>query len=134
MAYKLNEISQYVAQPAPPSSDATYEVLKLSQLRRYGDIRLSENPVVDPEKGGIPRFVQVAHLAKAPILNGSEGRLLSGSCPHHNLSNVPSLTSGGLDRLLRMNRLRWAARRDNLPQSCLLNVPSKKAVWGRSGG
>ncbi|KAK1310743.1 hypothetical protein QJS10_CPA08g00948 [Acorus calamus] len=37
-----------------------------------GDIRLSENPIVDPEKGGIPRFVQVARLAKVQILNGSE--------------------------------------------------------------
>lgn len=36
------------------------------------DIRLSENPIVDPAKGGVPRFVLVARLAKAKILNGSE--------------------------------------------------------------
>ncbi|KAK1310746.1 hypothetical protein QJS10_CPA08g00947 [Acorus calamus] len=41
------------------------------------DIRLSENPIVDPEKGGIPRFVQVARLAKVQILNGSEDIRLS---------------------------------------------------------
>ncbi|XP_008775749.2 tubulin-folding cofactor E isoform X2 [Phoenix dactylifera] len=36
------------------------------------DIRLSENPIVDPAQGGVPRFVLVARLAKAKILNGSE--------------------------------------------------------------
>ncbi|XP_077231741.1 tubulin folding cofactor E / Pfifferling (PFI) isoform X2 [Tasmannia lanceolata] len=36
------------------------------------DVRLSENPIVDPGKGGIPRFVLVARLAKVRILNGSE--------------------------------------------------------------
>ncbi|KAF9603547.1 hypothetical protein IFM89_037028 [Coptis chinensis] len=38
------------------------------------DIRLSENPIVDPAKGGIPRFVLIARLAKVEILNGSEVR------------------------------------------------------------
>ncbi|KAF8411905.1 hypothetical protein HHK36_004463 [Tetracentron sinense] len=36
------------------------------------DIRLSENPIADTGKGGIPRFVLIAHLAKVGILNGSE--------------------------------------------------------------
>ncbi|PKI47402.1 tubulin-folding cofactor E [Punica granatum] len=36
------------------------------------DVRLSENPVTDPGRGGIPRFVQVARLAKVQVLNGSE--------------------------------------------------------------
>jgi hypothetical protein len=36
------------------------------------DIRLSENPIADPGRGGIPRFVLVARLAKVEILNGSE--------------------------------------------------------------
>ncbi|KAK1315508.1 hypothetical protein QJS10_CPA06g01019 [Acorus calamus] len=40
----------------------------------------------------------------------NEGQLLSGSRPHHDLPNIPSLTSGGLGRLLDSNRLRWAAR------------------------
>lgn len=36
------------------------------------DIRLSENPVADPGRGGIPRFVLIARLSKVEILNGSE--------------------------------------------------------------
>ncbi|XP_058090068.1 tubulin-folding cofactor E [Magnolia sinica] len=36
------------------------------------DVRLSDNPVADPGKGGIPRFVSIARLAKVQILNGSE--------------------------------------------------------------
>ncbi|WMV55138.1 hypothetical protein MTR67_048523 [Solanum verrucosum] len=36
------------------------------------DIRLSENPIVDPRKGGVPRFVLIARLAKVEILNGSQ--------------------------------------------------------------
>ncbi|KAM7279303.1 hypothetical protein ACFE04_006437 [Oxalis oulophora] len=38
------------------------------------DIRLSENPVADPGRGGIPRFVLIARLAKVEMLNGSEVR------------------------------------------------------------
>lgn len=36
------------------------------------DIRLSDNPIADPAKGGAPRFVLVARLEKVKILNGSE--------------------------------------------------------------
>ncbi|KAK3137774.1 hypothetical protein QOZ80_5BG0457050 [Eleusine coracana subsp. coracana] len=36
------------------------------------DIRLSDNPIADPAKGGAPRFVLVARLGKVKILNGSE--------------------------------------------------------------
>jgi hypothetical protein len=36
------------------------------------DVRLSDNPVADPAKGGAPRFVLVARLGKVGILNGSE--------------------------------------------------------------
>ncbi|XP_059659317.1 tubulin-folding cofactor E [Cornus florida] len=36
------------------------------------DIRLSENPIADPGRGGVPRFVLIAHLAKVEVLNGSE--------------------------------------------------------------
>lgn len=36
------------------------------------DIRLSENPIADPGRGGIPRFVLIARLSKVEILNGSE--------------------------------------------------------------
>ncbi|KAK6918072.1 CAP Gly-rich domain [Dillenia turbinata] len=36
------------------------------------DIRLSDNPIADPGKGGIPRFAIIARLAKVKILNGSE--------------------------------------------------------------
>ncbi|KAH0716275.1 hypothetical protein KY284_009180 [Solanum tuberosum] len=36
------------------------------------DIRLSENPIVDPRKGAVPRFVLIARLAKVEILNGSQ--------------------------------------------------------------
>ncbi|EHA8589737.1 Tubulin-folding cofactor E [Cocos nucifera] len=44
----------------------------LNSFPRLMDIRLSENPIVDPAQGGVPRFVLVARLAKAKILNGSE--------------------------------------------------------------
>ncbi|KAL6512162.1 hypothetical protein OROGR_021759 [Orobanche gracilis] len=36
------------------------------------EIRLSENPVADLGKGGVPRFVFIARLAKIVIFNGSE--------------------------------------------------------------
>ncbi|QCD77265.1 kinesin family member 1/13/14 [Vigna unguiculata] len=36
------------------------------------DIRLSENPITDPRRGGVARFVLVARLANVQILNGSE--------------------------------------------------------------
>ncbi|PKA65949.1 hypothetical protein AXF42_Ash010358 [Apostasia shenzhenica] len=36
------------------------------------DVRLSENPIADPAKGGLPRFVLIARLAKVKTLNGSE--------------------------------------------------------------
>lgn len=36
------------------------------------DVRLSENPVSDPARGGVPRFVLIARLSKVKILNGSE--------------------------------------------------------------
>ncbi|XP_061366915.1 tubulin-folding cofactor E isoform X2 [Gastrolobium bilobum] len=36
------------------------------------DIRLSENPITDSRRGGVPRFVLIARLAKVQILNGSE--------------------------------------------------------------
>ncbi|KAH7570934.1 hypothetical protein JRO89_XS05G0225900 [Xanthoceras sorbifolium] len=36
------------------------------------DIRLSDNPIADPGRGGITRFVIIARLAKIEILNGSE--------------------------------------------------------------
>nr|XP_019708382.2 tubulin-folding cofactor E isoform X2 [Elaeis guineensis] len=44
----------------------------LNSFPRLMDIRLSENPIVDLAHGGVPRFVLVARLAKAKILNGSE--------------------------------------------------------------
>ncbi|XP_047342032.1 tubulin-folding cofactor E [Impatiens glandulifera] len=36
------------------------------------DIRLTDNPVTDQRKGGVPRFSLVARLAKVELLNGSE--------------------------------------------------------------
>lgn len=36
------------------------------------DIRLSGNPVADIGKGGVPRFVFIARIAKLEVLNGSE--------------------------------------------------------------
>lgn len=38
----------------------------------FQELRLSENPATDPGKGGSPRFVLIARLAKVKILNGSE--------------------------------------------------------------
>ncbi|URE36845.1 CAP-Gly domain [Musa troglodytarum] len=46
--------------------------LMANNLSMIGDIRLSENPIVDPSKGGLPRFVLIARLAKIKMLNGSE--------------------------------------------------------------
>ncbi|XP_057974807.1 tubulin-folding cofactor E isoform X2 [Malania oleifera] len=44
----------------------------LNSFPKLVDVRLSENPVADPGKGGIPRFVLIARLEKVEILNGSE--------------------------------------------------------------
>ncbi|KAL6316976.1 hypothetical protein AAG906_024515 [Vitis piasezkii] len=44
----------------------------LNSFPMLKDIRLSENPVADPGRGGIPRFVLIARLSKVEILNGSE--------------------------------------------------------------
>ncbi|GAB4839529.1 hypothetical protein Ancab_029055 [Ancistrocladus abbreviatus] len=44
----------------------------LNSFPRLTDIRLSENPIADPGRGGIPRFVLIARLAKVQVLNGSE--------------------------------------------------------------
>ncbi|XP_020107638.1 tubulin-folding cofactor E [Ananas comosus] len=44
----------------------------LNFFPRLTDIRLSENPIVDPAIGGLPRFVLIARLAKVTTLNGSE--------------------------------------------------------------
>ncbi|KAL5157884.1 Tubulin-folding cofactor E [Glycine soja] len=44
------------------------------------DIRLSDNPITDSGRGGVPRFVLIARLAKVQILNGSMLGLWSQSC------------------------------------------------------
>ncbi|KAL9267953.1 Tubulin-folding cofactor E-like protein [Drosera capensis] len=44
----------------------------LNSIPRLTDIRLSENPISDPGKGGISRFALIARLAKIEVLNGSE--------------------------------------------------------------
>uniref|UniRef100_A0A1D1YDC0 Tubulin-specific chaperone E n=1 Tax=Anthurium amnicola TaxID=1678845 RepID=A0A1D1YDC0_9ARAE len=44
----------------------------LNSFPNLMDIRLSENPVADPARGGVPRFVLVARLSKVTMLNGSE--------------------------------------------------------------
>lgn len=44
----------------------------LNCFPRLVDIRISENPVTEPGKGGISRFILIARLAKVQILNGSE--------------------------------------------------------------
>uniref|UniRef100_A0A0A9D661 CAP-Gly domain-containing protein n=1 Tax=Arundo donax TaxID=35708 RepID=A0A0A9D661_ARUDO len=36
------------------------------------DVRLSDNPIANPAKGGAPRFVLIARLRKVKVLNGSE--------------------------------------------------------------
>ncbi|KAF2928720.1 tubulin-folding cofactor E [Oryza sativa Japonica Group] len=51
------------------------EVLSVDSLNLFPsltDVRLSDNPVADPAKGGVPRFVLIARLGKVKILNGSE--------------------------------------------------------------
>lgn len=44
----------------------------------FKDIRLSDNPIADPGRGGLSRFVLIARLAKIEMLNGSE--VNSSSC------------------------------------------------------
>ncbi|KDP45616.1 hypothetical protein JCGZ_17223 [Jatropha curcas] len=44
----------------------------LNSFPKLVDIRLSENPITDTGRGGIPRFVLIARLSKVEILNGSE--------------------------------------------------------------
>ncbi|KAI3464276.1 hypothetical protein Pfo_020939 [Paulownia fortunei] len=44
----------------------------LNSFPNLVEIRLSENPVADLGKGGVPRFVFIARLPKVEILNGSE--------------------------------------------------------------
>ncbi|KAK4413434.1 Tubulin-folding cofactor E [Sesamum alatum] len=44
----------------------------LNSFPNLVDIRLSDNPVADLAKGGVPRFVFIARLAKVEIFNGSE--------------------------------------------------------------
>lgn len=39
------------------------------------DTRLSDNPIADPARGGVARFVLIACLANVEILNGSEVNL-----------------------------------------------------------
>ncbi|RZC59368.1 hypothetical protein C5167_006672 [Papaver somniferum] len=47
-------------------------------LPEWKDIRHSENPFTGTSKGGIPRFMLIACLAKIEILNGIEVRILEG--------------------------------------------------------
>ncbi|KAG8472672.1 hypothetical protein CXB51_034561 [Gossypium anomalum] len=44
----------------------------LNTFPKLIDIRLSDNPIADPGRGGLPRFVLIARLAKVEMLNGSE--------------------------------------------------------------
>ncbi|KAI5668910.1 hypothetical protein M9H77_18763 [Catharanthus roseus] len=44
----------------------------LNSFPNLMELRLSENPATDPGRGGAPRFVLIARLAKVKILNGSE--------------------------------------------------------------
>lgn len=44
----------------------------LNSFPKLIDIRLSDNPIADPRRGGIPRFILIARLAKVQILNSSE--------------------------------------------------------------
>uniref|UniRef100_A0A0E0KXI6 CAP-Gly domain-containing protein n=1 Tax=Oryza punctata TaxID=4537 RepID=A0A0E0KXI6_ORYPU len=46
--------------------------LMTNRIKIMMDVRLSDNPVADPAKGGVPRFVLIARLGKIKILNGSE--------------------------------------------------------------
>ncbi|KAE8681267.1 Tubulin-folding cofactor E [Hibiscus syriacus] len=44
----------------------------LNSFPKLIDIRLSDNPIADPGRGGLPRFALIARLAKVEMLNGSE--------------------------------------------------------------
>ncbi|XP_010427979.1 PREDICTED: tubulin-folding cofactor E-like [Camelina sativa] len=46
----------------------------LNVFPKLVDIRLSDNPITDPARGGVPRFVLIARLTKVQVLNGSEVR------------------------------------------------------------
>ncbi|GKV12409.1 hypothetical protein SLEP1_g23551 [Rubroshorea leprosula] len=44
----------------------------LNSFPKLIDVRLFDNPIADPARGGIPRFVLIARLAKVEMLNSSE--------------------------------------------------------------
>ncbi|XP_031504647.1 tubulin-folding cofactor E [Nymphaea colorata] len=44
----------------------------LNHFPNLRDVRLSDNPIVDPAKGGIQRFALIARLTNVTMLNGSE--------------------------------------------------------------
>ncbi|CAN6475515.1 unnamed protein product [Victoria cruziana] len=44
----------------------------LNHFPNLRDVRLSDNPIADPAKGGFQRFILVARLANVTVLNGSE--------------------------------------------------------------
>ncbi|KAG8084629.1 hypothetical protein GUJ93_ZPchr0010g8990 [Zizania palustris] len=52
--------------------DDFLSVDSLNLFPNLTDVRLSDNPIADPAKGGAPRFVLIARLGKVKILNGSE--------------------------------------------------------------
>ncbi|CAM8975213.1 unnamed protein product [Rhodiola kirilowii] len=54
------------------SIDDISAVDSLNTFPNLVDIRISDNPIADPGKGGVPRFVLIARLAKVQMLNGSE--------------------------------------------------------------
>ncbi|PNX86926.1 tubulin-specific chaperone E-like protein, partial [Trifolium pratense] len=54
------------------SNLSNYLTLKLLFFSKFPLRKLSGNPITDSTKGGVPRFVLIARLAKIQILNGSE--------------------------------------------------------------
>ncbi|CAI0556484.1 unnamed protein product, partial [Linum tenue] len=62
----------------PSASNNIEDLASIDSLNLFPnlmDIRISENPITEPARGGIPRFVLLARLSKVEMLNGSEVRV-----------------------------------------------------------
>ncbi|CAK7328853.1 unnamed protein product [Dovyalis caffra] len=70
MAHEIVELRIEVLKDLLPIIEELH--LMGNGINTIKDVRLSENPIADPGRGGFPRFILIARLAKVEILNGSE--------------------------------------------------------------
>ncbi|KAL4325721.1 hypothetical protein GQ457_11G011090 [Hibiscus cannabinus] len=75
----------------------------LNSFPKLIDIRLSDNPITDPGRGGLPRYVLIARLAKVEMLNGSE--ISARERKESEIRYVRLVMSKSLDNPEEINRL-----------------------------